>query len=174
GLGSRFFVTETAIKVFSVGYPIQAPLDAFLTLRRAHALTVENVERIVARLPEDGARIVDNRAMPDVNIQYVMAVALIDGTLSFDASHSYERMRDPQVQAVRRRIELVADRTLMDPAAPRSGRIDVILGDGRMVSHFTRHAPGTKENPLDTPGVTAKARELTSPALGLRRTEAVV
>ena len=29
-LGSRFFVTETAIKIFSVGYPIQAPLDAFL------------------------------------------------------------------------------------------------------------------------------------------------
>jgi hypothetical protein len=34
GLGSRFFVTETAIKPFSVGYPIQAPLDAFLTLLR--------------------------------------------------------------------------------------------------------------------------------------------
>ena len=39
GLGSRFFVTETAIKPFSVGYPIQAPLDAFLTLRREHGLT---------------------------------------------------------------------------------------------------------------------------------------
>src|SRR6266404_6078656 len=126
GLGRRFFITETAIKVFSVGYPIQAPLDAFLALRREHELTVNNVERIVARLPEDGARIVDDRAMPDVNLQYVIAVALIDGTLSFDASHSYERMRDPQVQAVKQRIELVADRTLMDPAAPRSGRIDVM------------------------------------------------
>src|SRR5215510_14108658 len=56
GLGSRFWISETAIKVFSVGYPIQAPLDAFLTLRRTHSLTVQNVERIVARLPEDGAR----------------------------------------------------------------------------------------------------------------------
>src|SRR5215510_1098816 len=73
GLGSRFFVTETAIKVFSVGYPIQAPLDAFLELQRAHGLKVDNVERIVARLPEDGARIVDNRAMPDVNLQYAIA-----------------------------------------------------------------------------------------------------
>src|SRR5258706_389073 len=73
GLGSRFFVTETAIKVFSVGYPIQAPLDAFIALRRQHGLTVNNVERIVARLPEDGARIVDDRAMPDVNLQYAMA-----------------------------------------------------------------------------------------------------
>src|SRR5881296_4299168 len=50
GLGSRFFITETAIKVFSVGYPIQAALDAFVTLRRQHALTVDNVQRIVAHL----------------------------------------------------------------------------------------------------------------------------
>src|SRR6267142_3241734 len=33
GLGSRFFVTETAIKTYSVGYPIQAALDSFLKLR---------------------------------------------------------------------------------------------------------------------------------------------
>jgi 2-methylcitrate dehydratase PrpD len=174
GLGTRFFITETAIKVFSVGYPIQAPLDAFLTLRRQHALTLDNVQRIVARLPEDGARVVDNRAMPDVNIQYVMAVALIDGTLSFDASHSYERMRDPQVEAVKKRVELVADRALMDPAAPRSGRVDVTLRDGRTVSQFTRYAPGTRENPLDTAGVTAKARELMLPVIGPRRTDAVI
>src|SRR5437870_5320362 len=87
-LGTRFFVTETAIKVFSVGYPIQAPLDAFLTLRRQHALTLDNVARVAVRPPEDGARAVDNRPMPDVNLQYVMAVAPIHGTLSFDPRHS--------------------------------------------------------------------------------------
>jgi 2-methylcitrate dehydratase PrpD len=173
GLGSRFFITETAIKVFSVGYPIQAALDAFLVLRAQHALTLDNVERIVARLPEDGARIVDDRAMPDVNLQYVLACALIDGTLSFEASHSYERMRDPQVLAAKKRVELVADRTLMDPTAPRSGRVDVTLRDGRTVSHFTRHAPGTKENPLDTAGVVAKARTLMSPVIGASRTNEV-
>ena len=36
----------------------------------------DNVERIVVRLPADGAGIVDNRAMPDVNCQYIIAVAL--------------------------------------------------------------------------------------------------
>ena len=174
GLGSRFFITETAIKIFSVGYPVQAPLDAFLTLRRQHNLTVDNVERIVVRLPEDGARIVDNRAMPDVNLQYAIAVALIDGTLSFEASHSYERMRDPQVQAIKQRIQLVADRSLMDPAAPRSGRVDVTLSDGRRFDHFTPHPPGTKENPLDSSAVVRKARELMLPVIGSRRTEAVI
>jgi len=144
-LGKRFYVTETAIKTFSVGYPIQSALDALLTLRRQHGLTVANVDRIVVRLPEDGAGIVNDSAMPDVNLQYLAAVALIDGTVSFDASHSFERMRDPQVLAVKQRVQLVGDRALMDPAAPRSANVDVHLRDGRMVTQFTRFAPGTKE-----------------------------
>ena len=53
GLGSRFCVTETAIKPYPVGYPIQAALDAFFVLHRAHGLTVDNVERIIVRLPTD-------------------------------------------------------------------------------------------------------------------------
>jgi len=173
-LGTRYYVTETAIKTFSVGYPIQAALDAFLSLRREHAITVDSVDRIIATLPEDGARIVDNRSMPDVNLQYLIAVALIDGTVSFDASHSYERMKDPQVVAAMRRVELVADRALMDPAAPRSARVEVRLRNGRAVSRFTRHAPGTKENPLNTAGVNAKARSLMAPVLGARRTAAII
>ena len=174
GLGSRFYVSETAIKTFSVGYPNQAALDAFLMLRREHGLRVDNVARIVVRLPEDGARIVDNSSMPDVNCQYLIAVALIDGTVSFLSSHSHERMADPQIRAVKERVELVADRGLMDPAAPRSGFVEVTLRDGRTVSHFTRHPPGTKENPLDAEGVNAKARDLMAPVLGVQRTEAVI
>ena len=117
GLGSRYFVTETAIKPFSVGYPIQAPLDALLRLRREHGLSGDNVERIVVRLPEDGARVVNDRAMPDVNCQHIIALALVEGTVSFADSHSYERMADPKVRAVKERVQLIADRDLMDPAA---------------------------------------------------------
>jgi 2-methylcitrate dehydratase PrpD len=174
GLGSRYFVTETAIKPFSVGYPIQAPLDAFLTLHREHGLTVNNVERIVVRLPEDGARIVNDRSMPDVNCQHIIAVALVDGTVSFEDSHSYERMKDPKVRAAKERVQLIADPKLMDPAAPRSGRVEVTLRDGRTVSHFTRHAPGTKENPMDTERVNAKARLLMEPVLGAAQTEGII
>jgi 2-methylcitrate dehydratase PrpD len=174
GLGSRFFVSETAIKVFSVGYPIQAPLDALLTLRRQHGLRPDNVTRIVVRLPEDGARIVNNSAMPDVNCQHLMAVALIDGTVSFEMSHSRERMDDPAVKAVRSRVELIADRALMDPAAPRSGIVEATLQDGRTVRHFTRHAPGTKENPLDAARVAEKVRDLVVPVLGARQADAII
>jgi 2-methylcitrate dehydratase PrpD len=174
GLGSRYFVTETAIKPYSVGYPIQAPLDAFLTLQREHGLSADNVERIVVKLPADGARIVNDRSMPDVNCQHIIAVALVSGTVSFEDSHSYVRMADPKVRAAKARVQLVADAQLMDPAAPRSGLVEVTLKDGRSVSHFTRHAPGTQENPMDTQSVNAKARLLLEPVLGAERTEEVI
>jgi len=126
------------------------------------------------RLPEDGARIVNDRAMPDVNCQHIIAVALVDGTVSFEDSHSYERMADPKVRAAKERVKLVADPALMDPGAPRSGLVEVTLRNGRTVSHFTRHAPGTKENPLDTESVNAKARLLMEPVLGAERTEEII
>jgi 2-methylcitrate dehydratase PrpD len=173
-LGSRYYVTETAIKPYSVGYPIQAPLDAFLRLYREHGLSPENVKNIVVRLPEDGARVVNNRSMPDVNCQHVIAVALVKGVVSFEDSHSYEQMKDPKIRAVKERVQLIADAALMDPEAPRSGRVEVTLQDGRVVSHFTKHAPGTKENPLDTESVNAKARLLMEPVLGGAKTEEII
>ena len=173
-LGTRFYVRESAIKVFSVGYPIQAPLDAFLTLRREHGLTPANVQRVVVKLPPDGAGIVNDREMPDVNVQYCVAVALIDGTVSFEDSHSRARMGDPEVLRIKQRVQLVPDPALRDPAAPRSGLVEVTLTDGRTVTHFTKFPPGTKENPLDDARVAAKARSLIEPVLGKARTESIV
>ncbi len=174
GLGTRYFVTESAIKTFSVGYPIQAPLDAILTLRRQHNLTPANVEHILVRLPADGASVVNNSAMPDVNCQHLVALALVKGAVSFDDSHSRPLMQDPTILAVRRKVELVGDRALIDPEAPRSGFVEVTMTGGRKVNHFTRHPPGTKENPLDTAGVNAKVRDLMEPVLGAQKTEALI
>ena len=173
-LGTRFWVTDTAIKTFSVGYPIQAPLDALLTLRRQHGLTADNVDRVIARLPADGAGVVNGRSMPDVNIYYVLAVGLLDGTVSFADSHSFEKMKDPRVTAVMKRVELVADRSLMDPAAPRSGLVEITLRDGRKVTHFTRHAPGTKENPVSADAINNKVRDLMAPVVGVQRAEQII
>ena len=174
GLGSRYWIAETSIKTYSVGYPIQSAVDAFLTLRRENSLRADNVERIVVRLPADGAAIVDNSSMPDVNLQYIIALALVDGAVSFADSHSHERMTDPQIRAVKERVQLVADRKLVDPAAPRSGMVEVTLKDGRTVSHFTKFPPGTKENPLDTEGLNAKVRDLMAPVLGAERTAKLI
>ncbi|SEL38510.1 Tat (twin-arginine translocation) pathway signal sequence [Roseateles sp. YR242] len=174
GLGSRFFVTETAIKTFSVGYPIQSPLDAMLALRREHQLTPEKVRSILVKLPPDAVGIVGESAMPDVNCQHMVAVALVKGAVSFVDSHDLALMKDAQIQAERAKVTVQAEASLKDPSAPRGAIVEVTLTDGSTVRHFTKYPPGTKENPLDTAGVNAKVKDLMAPVLGAGKTTKLI
>jgi len=173
-LGSRFYVEETAIKTFPTGYPTQSPLAAFFILREQYGVTADNLEHMLIRLPEDGGRIVDNRSIPDINAQHLMSVAVVDGYIDFENSHSFERMSDPEVLAVKERIEYIPDPELAVVEAPRSGFVQVTLTDGQQAELFVSHAPGTPENPLDTAGVNAKVRDLMTPVLGGEKTEALI
>ena len=83
-------------------------------------------------------------------------------------------MSDPKVLEVKKRVNLIADPALMDPNAPRSAKVEVALKDGRTLNHFTPHAYGTKQNPMETKSVNAKARDLLQPLLGASRTEALI
>ncbi|KQR77219.1 2-methylcitrate dehydratase [Burkholderia sp. Leaf177] len=174
GLGSRFYVTETAIKTFSVGYPIQSPVDAFLALRKQYSLTPDSVRSILVKIPSDAQEIVGDSAMPDVNCSHLVALALVKGEVSFADSHDVSLMRDPVIQAQRAKVTVTPDSALMDPSAPRGAIVEVTLFDGRKVQHFTKYPPGTKENPLSTEAVSAKARDLMVPVLGQRKTEQLI
>lgn len=174
GLGDRFFVTETAIKTFSVGYPIQSPLDAVLTLRERHGVRAEDVRRVVVHLPTDAIGIVGHSAMPDVNCQHLVALALVKGAVSFADSHDVGLMQDAAIRALREKVEIVGDAALMTREAPRSARVEVMLADGRKLDHFTKFPPGTKENPLSTERVNAKARDLLEPVIGATRAQALI
>ena len=174
GLGSRFYVTETAIKTYSVGYPCQSALDAVLALRKQYELSPGNVQSVVVKLPTDAVGIVGNSAMPDVNCPHLVAVALLKGAVSFVDSHDTVLMKDPAVLAIRQKIQLKPDASLMDPAAPRGAILEVTLTDGRQVQHHTQFPPGTKENPLSTEAVAAKARDLMAPVLGQERADKLI
>jgi 2-methylcitrate dehydratase PrpD len=78
-------------------------------------------------------------------------------------------MQDPKVLAQRAKISVVPDQALMDPAAPRSAIVEVTMTSGQKVDHFTKFPPGTKENPLTTEDVSAKARDLMTPVLGAEK-----
>ena len=173
-LGSRFFLTETAMKAYPVGGPIQAALGAFFVLHRQHGLTIDNVEHIMVRIPEEGFGNVNNSAMPDVNCQHMIAVALVDGIVNFASSHSYERMSDPAVLAAKERVELIGDPNLADSENPRSAWVEVVLKDGQTLSHFTPQPLGSWQNPMSIEDVNTKARDLLEPVLGTTRTEAVI
>jgi 2-methylcitrate dehydratase PrpD len=173
-LGTHYYVTETAIKTYSVGYPCQSALDALLSLRQQHSLTPEAVDSIVVTLPTDAIGIVGDSAMPDVNCPHLVALALLKGGVSFADSHNSALLRDPTLLGIRQKIQLAGAASLMDPAAPRGAIVEIKLKDGRELQHHTRFPPGTKENPLSTEAVAAKARDLMLPVLGPKRTQSLI
>jgi 2-methylcitrate dehydratase PrpD len=174
GLGTHFYVADSAIKKFAVGYPIQAPLDAFLTLRNQYNLTPANVRSIVVKLPPDAVGIVGDSAMADVNCGHIIAIALLKGTVSFADSNDAALMRDPKILQQRAKVTVTADPALADPAAPRGAIVEVTMTNGQHVAHHTKFPPGTKENPLSTADVNEKARQLIAPVLGAEKTSRLI
>ena len=53
-----------------------------------HNLRADDVERMIVRLPEHRAATVNNREMADVNLQHILALALVHGKVSFAMAHA--------------------------------------------------------------------------------------
>src|SRR5436305_3649019 len=86
-LGEIYGVAQTTLKKWTTGGPIQAPLDALENLNRHRAFQAENVEKVVVRAATSAAYTVNNRDMPDICLQHLVAIMLLDKTVSFLAAH---------------------------------------------------------------------------------------
>jgi 2-methylcitrate dehydratase PrpD len=169
GLGSTFEIVNTNIKRWSVGSPIQAPLDSLLELIRAHGIKADDVEKLTVRVARQGANTTDNRTMPDICMQHMCAVMLLDGIVTFISSHDEKRMKHPKVLAVRSRIELIGDEELTRVLPSRQGIVELRLKDGRSLKHHTKAVRGTAQNPMTRAEVDEKAYHLMAPILGKPR-----
>ena len=174
GLGEVFEILNTNIKRWSVGSPIQAPLDSLSELIKAHKLKATDVEKAVVRVSHRGAHTVGNREMPDICMQHMVAVMLLDGTATFRAAHDERRMRDPKVLEVRRRVELFGDDDLQRAMPSRQGIVELTLRDGRQLRHHTKAVRGTSENPMNREEVDEKCFPLLAPVLGGKRARALI
>jgi 2-methylcitrate dehydratase PrpD len=112
------------------------------------------------------AAIVDNREIPDICLQHMMAVMLLDGTASFKSAHDEKRMKDPAILAQRAKIQLIHDKELERLMPKRAAIVEVTLTDGRSFIERVETVRGTVENPMTRDEVIAKARDLITPVIG--------
>jgi 2-methylcitrate dehydratase PrpD len=152
-----------------VGSPIQAPLDSLLELIRAHGIKADQVEHLTVRVSRQGANTTDDRPMPDINMQHMCAVMLIDGIVTFKSSHDEKRMKHPKVVALKKRIELIGDEELTRALPSRQGIVELKLKDGRTLKHHTKAVRGTSQNRMTRAEVGEKAHHLMAPILGSAR-----
>ncbi len=172
-LGKTFEIMRTNIKRWTVGSPIQAPLDSLLTLIRAHDIKAADVEKLVVRVSITGANTTGNREMPDICMQHMCAVMLLDSIATFESAHDEKRMRDTKVLALRKRIELIGDEALQKKLPQRQGIIEIKLRDGRTVRHHTKAVRGTADNPMTRAEVDEKCHHLMTPVLGQKKSRAL-
>lgn len=173
-LGQRFEIMEGSIKKWCVGSPIQSVLDATQALIDDHGVKPDTAKRIVITMPDDRMHIVNNGAMPDVCVQHLVAMAIVDGTVTFASVHDHDRMGDPAVQALRQRVELVGSAELTTAKPARQGIVEVELNDGRKVRHHARAVRGTPDNPMTTKEIETKAIDLMAPISGETKAKGLV
>jgi 2-methylcitrate dehydratase PrpD len=173
-LGERYEVVRTNIKKWTVGSPIQAPLDALESIRKKRPFEPAEVKQVTVRIATDEASVVNNRDIPDISLQYMLAVMLIDKTASFRAAHDNARMHDPAVLHERAKIQLVPDADLEKLLPKRVAIVEVTFTDGTHSSERVDAVRGTAENPMSREEVVAKARDLMASILGAANSASLI
>ena len=173
-LGERFEIVNTDIKKWTVGSPIQAPLDAIENIRRKRPFDAGDVKSVVVRLAPSAGAVVDNRDMPDISLQHMVAVMLLDKTASFKAAHDKPRMQDAAVRAQRDKVKYVPDQALSRFEPARVTIVEVVLNDGTALTERVDAVRGTVRNPMTRAEVVDKAQDLMAPVLGAANTQKLI
>jgi 2-methylcitrate dehydratase PrpD len=165
-LGERYEIALTDIKKWTVGSPIQGPLDAVEAIRAKRSFEADHVRRVTVRLAPVVAEVVDNRELPDICLQHLIAVMLVDKTVSFRAAHDAARMKDPAVLLQRGKVGLVRDEALTKELPVRVAIVEIELNDGSRLAERVTAVRGTPRNPMSRDEVIDKARDLIAPVMG--------
>jgi 2-methylcitrate dehydratase PrpD len=165
-LGERYEVTQTIIKKWSTGGPIQSPLDALVNLRKQRPFKADEVKQIVVRLSTSAAPKVDNTQSPDLCLQYLFGVMLLDGTVTFRAAHDKARMQEPAIMRERAKVQVTAEEELERLLPKRVAVVEITLADGTRLTERNDTVRGTPEDPMSKEEIVAKARDLVTPVLG--------
>ena len=134
----------------------------------------DDIKAIRITMPDDRMHIVDNRSSPDLCVQHLASIAIVDGTVSFEATHDHSRMNDKTIRAVRSRITMIPSPELTKAVPARQAIVEIDLASGATVRHHAKAVRGTPDNPMTTQEIEGKARDLVLPIIGAERARKLV
>ncbi|MBF9035890.1 hypothetical protein HKCCE2091_16705 [Rhodobacterales bacterium HKCCE2091] len=140
------------IKLYPVGLPIQAAAQAMGQLLAQSPIDPSKIASVTCHLPSQKAFVVDDRDMPAICLQYILAAMIEDGGLTFENSHDQIRLNHSRGTGLMSRVALVHDAAL-DPVERTGSRnravVRITFNDGsEQVARVdalsgTRFAPAT-------------------------------
>jgi 2-methylcitrate dehydratase PrpD len=136
--------------------------------------SADAVKKVTVRIATDEANTVSNRDIPDICMEHMVAVMLLDKTVTFATVHDKARMKDPAVLRQRAKVEVLADPRIDARRPRREAIVELTLNDGTLLTQWVRDVRGTAENPMTREEVVDKARDLIAPVLGAAVTTTLI
>lgn len=172
----KYRILETDLKKYSVGFPIAAPLaalESILAEAGPMGFTDKDIESVVVYYLDDWYKVVgDENKMPDLNLRHCLAATIVEGHLSFQASHDEARMQDPLIQSVGRKIRFQPAEHGQDRF---EARIEMNTVEGKSYSaRQGRNVLGRWQNPMSTEESDAKAAALLGTVMDRRSAENLI
>lgn len=157
GIGERWEIMATSYKPYPCGFVLHPVLDCMLDWRRDHpGVAVAKVKvtgNPLLALRADRPEVATGREA-QISVQHAVAAALLTGKAGLE-QFSDGCVQDPQVQALRRNVELVRDPSIPTVAA----KVEIVTADGRTHKLSQTAARGSDANPMSDADLEQKLRD---------------
>ncbi|MCP3025073.1 MmgE/PrpD family protein [Cupriavidus basilensis] len=171
GLGANYNILSITQKNHGCCGHTFAAIDAAIELVRGHGIDAARIDAVTVWTYQTAIDVTGN-AVPGTafearfSLPYVIAHGILHGAVRLDA-FSGERLRDPQIRQLMKRVTLHADPGLT-AAFPRqrAARVEILLKDGTRHTLFAPYRKGDPESPLDDATLNDKFMELAAPVIG--------
>lgn len=170
-LGREFHITQMTFKNHACCGHTFAPIDGALALQRQMDVIPSDISRIVVATYSPALDVAGNltpatAAEARFSIPFVVASALLYGSVRL-AAFTPERLSDPSIRELMKRIELKVDKDL-DARFPgqRAARVSIETAGGKQGEYFQPNRKGDPELPLTDADLDDKFFELVTPVLG--------
>jgi 2-methylcitrate dehydratase len=169
-------VNRTIIKKYNAEIHSQSAIEAAIELRGEHGISVPEIERIEIDIfdvayniiggGEEGDKtVVRTKEEADHSLQYMVAVALIDGKV-MPEEYLPERIKREDVQALLKKTVVRPDENLSRVFPEEHAcKVAIFLKGGRIFSKSKKDYEGFHTRPMGWDGVARKFSVLTGPHL---------
>ena len=173
-LGETWELSLNTYKPFACGIVIHPIIDACIQIRAKHGFAIDEIETVEAKvhplvLELTGKKTPQLGLEGKFSVYHSAAVALIHGAAG-EAEYSDANVRDPQVVALRDRVNAQVDPSLHEDQT----RVTIRLRDGRTVDTFVEHAIGSVHRPMSDADLETKFRGLASAVLAKPQIERLI
>ncbi len=170
--GREFYIFRSGFKPYACCRSIHGSIEAALSLRSEHNLSVSQVERVLVHACDGtnrrlGKQQVESLLDAQMSLPYCLAVALTSGAANLEQFQP-PYLYDPAVRALACRVTV-----LDEPWRPQTPQTDVELHlkDGRVLSGTVADPKGKASNPMSDAELEAKFMSLARLTLSPERAE---